>query len=68
VGQGQPDKKQQKAGHTPAAGDYDYTEAIQDNSDLVDRLENGDVHALASLIEAVTGMKVASSRIIERTR
>jgi hypothetical protein len=56
------------AAHEPAAEEYDYTEAIEANSDLVERLRSGDVHALASLIQAATGKKVTSSRIIESTR
>ena len=52
----------------PTAEDRDYTEAIEANDDLVERLRHGDVHALASLIQAVTGVKVTSSHIVERTR
>jgi len=71
---GQPDRNERKAdqqpdaAHEPTAEEYDYTEAIEANGDLVERLRSGDVHALASLVQAVTGKKVTSSRIIESTR
>jgi hypothetical protein len=70
----EPDRKERQADQqpdavpAPAAEEYDYTEAIEANSDLVERLRSGDVHALASLIQAATGKKVTSSRIIESTR
>lgn len=65
------DRNERKADQrpdAPAAEEYDYTEAIEANSDLVERLRSGDVHALASLIQAATGKRVTSSRIIESTR
>lgn len=48
----------------PRPEDYDYTEAIQANGDLVERLRRGDVRALPPLVEAVTGVRVASQRIL----
>lgn len=35
--------------------------ALEDNQELVDRFASGDVHALDSLLEAVTGVPVVSS-------
>jgi hypothetical protein len=51
-----------------SAEEYDYADAIEANGDLLERLRAGDVHALASLVEAVTGARVTSSRIVEDTR
>jgi len=65
---GQPDKHSNEADQKPAAEDRDYTEAIEAHDELVERLRHGDVHALASLVQAVTGVKVTSSRIIEPSR
>jgi hypothetical protein len=65
---GQPKKQKNQADQKPDAEDYDYTEAIEANADLVERLRHGDVHALASLVQAVTGVKVTSSRTIEPSR
>lgn len=42
----------------------DYTEALDDQHDLVQRLAAGDLHALDSLIETVAGVRVVSSRTI----
>ncbi|HTJ75659.1 MAG TPA: hypothetical protein VL337_09870 [Acidimicrobiales bacterium] len=42
----------------------DYVEALQDHDELVQRLADGDVHALDSLIEAVAGVRVVESRTI----
>ncbi len=42
----------------------EYTEALRDHDDLVQRLADGDVHALDSLIEIVGGVRVVSSRTI----
>ena len=42
----------------------DYTEALRDHDDLVQRFADGDVHALDSLIEAAAGVRVVSSRTI----
>jgi hypothetical protein len=42
----------------------DYTEALGDNDDLVQRFADGDVHALDSLIETVAGVRVVNSRTI----
>lgn len=42
----------------------DYSEALDDHDDLVQRLADGDVHALDSLIEAVAGVRVVQSRTI----
>jgi hypothetical protein len=42
----------------------DYTEALRNNDDLVQRFADGDVHALDSLIEAVAGVRVVNSRTI----
>jgi hypothetical protein len=64
---GQPDKHSNEADQKPTE-DPDYTEAIEAHDELVERLRHGDVHALASLIQTVTGAKVTSSRIIERSR
>ena len=64
---GQPDKHSNEADQKPTE-DHDYTEAIEAHDELVERLRHGDVHALASLIQTVTGAKVTSSRIIERSR
>jgi hypothetical protein len=50
---------------TPEDYEQQYAEAMEANDDLVERLRHGDVHALASLIQAVTGVKVTSSRTIE---
>jgi hypothetical protein len=46
--------------------DADYSAAIEANDDLVERLRHGDVWALPSLLEAVTGTRIASMRILER--
>ena len=48
--------------------DEDYTEAIEANGDLVERLRHGDVWALPSLIEAVTGAKIIQHRILDDER
>jgi hypothetical protein len=55
---------------SPSPEDYEaeHTRAMEANDDLVERLRHGDVHALASLMENVTGAKVTSSRIIESSR
>lgn len=45
-------------------GAPDYTEALQDHDDLVQRFADGDVHALDSLIEAVAGVRVVESRTV----
>lgn len=52
---------------SPSPVDYEaeHTKAMEANNELVERLRHGDVHALASLMEAVTGARVTSSRIIE---
>ncbi len=42
----------------------DYTEALRDHDDLVQRFADGDVHALDSLIETVAGVRVVNSRTI----
>jgi DNA-binding GntR family transcriptional regulator len=36
----------------------DYTEALEEHSELVDRLAAGDVHALDTLMETVAGVRV----------
>jgi len=36
----------------------DYTEAIEANGELAERVRHGDIDALPELIEAVTGVKV----------
>jgi hypothetical protein len=63
----QPDQERSKPQSSPSPEDYEdeYMEAMEANDDLVERLRHGDVHALASLMEAVTGAKVTSSRIVE---
>ncbi len=55
---------------SPSPEDYEaeHERAMEANDDLVERLRHGDVHALASLMEAVTGAKVKSSRIIESSQ
>lgn len=55
---------------SPSPEDYEaeHTEAMEANDELVERLRHGDVHALASLMESVTGAKVTSTRIIEPSR
>ncbi len=65
---GQPKKRVSEADQKPDAEDYDYTEAIEANEELAERVRHGDVDALASLIEAVTGAKVTSSRKIDPSR
>lgn len=64
------DDKSKAPESSPSAEDYeaDYAEAMEANDDLVERLRHGDVHALASLMESVTGAKVTSTRIIEPSR
>ena len=64
----QPEKKRPEP--QPSAEEYEaeYAEAMEANDDLVERLRHGDVHALASLMESVTGAKVMSTRIIEPSR
>ena len=42
----------------------EFVEAFQDHDELVQRLADGDVHALDSLIEAVAGVPVVQSRTI----
>lgn len=42
----------------------DYSQAFEEHSQLVERLAAGDVHALDSLIEAVAGVRVVTSRTI----
>jgi len=42
----------------------DYTDALRDHDDLVQRFADGDVHALDSLIETVAGVRVVNSRTI----
>lgn len=65
-----PEDKRPEAESSPSPEDYEaeYAEAIEANDDLVERLRHGDVHALASLMESVTGAKVTSTRIIEPSR
>jgi hypothetical protein len=55
---------------SPSPEDYEaeHAEAMEANDELVERLRHGDVHALASLMESVTGAKVTSTRIIEPSR
>lgn len=48
--------------------DEDYTEALEANDDLVERLRHGDHWALPSLVEAITGARVTSHRVIEDER
>jgi hypothetical protein len=48
--------------------DEEAADTLQRNDDLVERLRAGDVWALPSLIEAVTGARVVEQRIIEDTR
>ncbi len=64
------EQKRPEPQSSPSPEDYEaeHTRAIEANDDLVERLRHGDVHALASLMEAVTGAKVTSSRIIEPSR
>ncbi len=63
----QQEQERSKPESSPSPEDYEaeYAEAMEANDDLVERLRHGDVHALESLIEAVTGAKVTSSRIVE---
>lgn len=42
----------------------DYTQALEEHSDLVERFAAGDLHALDSLIEVVAGVRVMTSRTI----
>jgi hypothetical protein len=44
------------------------TDALDRNLDLVERLRGGDVWALPSLVEAMTGGKMVEARIIHDTR
>ena len=44
----------------------DFAEALQEHDDLVQRFADGDVHALDSLIESVTGVRIVESRTITR--
>ncbi len=63
----QPEQKRSKPQPSPSPEDYEdeYMKAMEANDDLVERIRHGDVHALASLMEAVTGAKVTSSRTVE---
>src|SRR6266704_2968448 len=66
----QPEQKRPERQSSPSPEDYEaeHAEAMEANDELVERLRHGDVHALASLMEAVTGGKVTSTRIIEPSR
>jgi hypothetical protein len=57
-----------QASPSPEEYEAEHERAMEANNDLVERLRHGDVHALASLLENVTGAKVKSSRIIESSR
>jgi hypothetical protein len=63
----EPQRGEPEAAERRTAEDYEqrHSEAVEANDDLVERLRRGDVHALASLVQAVTGVKVTSSRTIE---
>ena len=65
-----PENESREPQSSPSPEDYEaeYAEAMEANDDLVERLRHGDVHALASLMESVTGAKVTSTRIIEPSR
>jgi len=48
--------------------DDDITQALERHDDLVERLRGGDVWALPSLMEAVTGGRVVKMLVIEDQR
>jgi len=62
------ERQEPQASPSPEDYEVDHAEAMEANDELVERLRHGDVHALASLMEAVTGGKVTSTRIIEPSR
>lgn len=45
----------------------EFEEVLTENDDLVKRFRSGDIHALASLMEA-TGAKVTSTKVTEPAR
>ena len=66
--QSQDERQERQSSPSPEDYEAEYAEAMEANDALVERLRHGDVHALASLMEAVTGAKVTSSRIIESSQ
>jgi hypothetical protein len=42
----------------------DYTQALEEHGELVERFAAGDLHALDSLIEVVAGVRVVTSRTV----